>query len=191
MAWGAGQEAAEAGLKGVYHAAGYGRGDVTDAYQGDALAAKGIVFGVDLAIGVKGMASFGAARAKGQVSLAGVFGVGKVKGVGSGSQEASSSLQALKLREHSRLMEKYGSAGYRELQNGRIRYYGEIKTARTEGEMVGARLVRGWDPVQNKSRTWYETLDRDGNVRSVAPKLVTEPLNHRIFDINGNYIGRR
>ena len=37
----------------------------------------------------------------------------------------------------------------------------------------------------------FITLDSAGNVRSVAPKPVIEPDNHRIFDANGNYMGRR
>jgi RHS repeat-associated protein len=111
--------------------------------------------------------------------------------VGTATTEASSALQGSQLREHLRQVEKYGDAGYRELQNGRIRYYGEMTPARTQGEMAGARLVREWNPATNTNRTWYETLDHSGNVRSVAPKPVTEPLNHRIFDANGNYLGRR
>lgn len=57
--------------------------------------------------------------------------------------------------------------------------------------MAGARLVREWDPATGATRTWYETLDQAGRVRSVAPKPVIEPLNHRIFDEAGNYMGRR
>jgi hypothetical protein len=69
--------------------------------------------------------------------------------------EASSALQGSQLREHLRQLEKYGDAGYRELQNGRIRYYGEMTPARTQGEMAGARLVREWNPATNTNRTWY------------------------------------
>jgi hypothetical protein len=104
---------------------------------------------------------------------------------------ASSAVQGAKLKEHLRQLEKFGEGGYRELQNGRIRYYGELKAPRNPGEMAGARLVREWDPATNRTRTWYETVDHAGTVRSVAPKPVTEPLNHRIFDANGNYVGRR
>ncbi len=56
---------------------------------------------------------------------------------------------------------------------------------------MGARLVREWNPSTNLSRTWYEKLDHAGRVRSVAPKPVLEPFNHRIFDVNGKYVGRR
>lgn len=100
-------------------------------------------------------------------------------------------MKGAQLNEHLRQVQKYGEAGFKELQNGRIRYYDETTPARNPGEMIGARLVREWDPSANMTRTWYETLDQAGRVRSVAPKPVTEPLNHRIFDANGNYMGRR
>ncbi|MBD2816714.1 citrate synthase [Xenorhabdus sp. Flor] len=57
--------------------------------------------------------------------------------------------------------------------------------------MQGARLVREWDPATGNKRTWYETLDHSGNIRSVAPKPVTHDKNHHIFDANGKYKGRR
>ncbi|ECF8076565.1 citrate synthase [Salmonella enterica] len=57
--------------------------------------------------------------------------------------------------------------------------------------MAGARLVREWNPKTGKTRTWYETLDHAGNIRSVAPKPVTNDKNHHIFDADGNYQGRR
>ncbi|MDO7922257.1 hypothetical protein [Enterobacter asburiae] len=59
------------------------------------------------------------------------------------------------------------------------------------GEMAGARLVREWDPKTGQTRTWYETLDHAGNIRSVAPKPVTNDKNHHIYDADGNYQGRR
>ena len=96
-----------------------------------------------------------------------------------------------RLNEYYRQLEKYGEAGVRELENGRFRFYGELTPARTPGEMAGARLVRECDPATNSTRTWYETLDNAGNVRSVAPKPVTDNLNHRIFDADGNYTERR
>ena len=96
-----------------------------------------------------------------------------------------------KLGEYLRQSEKYGEAGVRELENGRFRFYSEVTPARNPGEMAGARLVREWDPATNASRTWYETLDKAGNVRSVAPKPVKESQNHRIFDAKGNYMGKR
>jgi RHS repeat-associated protein len=87
--------------------------------------------------------------------------------------------------------EKYGAGGVRELQNGRYRFYDNVKPSRTSGAMKGARLVREWDPTTGSKRTWYETVDHNGNVRSVAPKPVTNEKNHHIFDVDGNYEGRR
>ncbi len=104
---------------------------------------------------------------------------------------AESALSGANLAKHMGYLEKYGQAGFKELESGRIRYYDTFTPARTQGEMAGARLVREWDPANGATRTWYETLDHAGNVRSVAPKPVNEPLNHRIFDANGNYTGRR
>lgn len=77
------------------------------------------------------------------------------------------------------------------MESGRLRFYGELTPARTPGEMSGFRIVREWNPTTSSTRTWGETLDNAGNVRSVAPKPVTDSLNHRIFDANGDYAGRR
>ncbi|WP_421522786.1 hemagglutinin repeat-containing protein [Neisseria yangbaofengii] len=104
---------------------------------------------------------------------------------------AQSSLQGARLTEHLRQLEKYGKAGFKELENGRIRYYGDIKPARKTGEMIGARLVREWNPLTDSKRTWYETIDNARRVRSVAPKPVTHEKNHHIFDKTGKYQGRR
>jgi len=114
-----------------------------------------------------------------------------VKGSTNVGREATSSLQGAKLNDYYRQLEKYGQAGVKELENGSFRFYSEVKPARTQGEMAGARLVREWDPSSGKTRTWYETVDHAGNVRSVAPKPVVEEKNHRIFDADGNYKGRR
>lgn len=107
------------------------------------------------------------------------------------SRPASSTLDGAKLKDYYRQSEKYGQGGVKELDNGNYRFYGEITPAKTQGEMAGARLVREWDPKTNQTRTWYETLDHSGNVRSVAPKPVTSDKNHHIFDADGNYKGRR
>jgi hypothetical protein len=124
--------------------------------------------------------------------VVGAVGVGKLGAVTfGGGGEASSALQGARLNEYYRQVEKYGEAGVRELENGRFRFYGELTPARTPGEMFGARLVREWDPTTSGTRTWYETLDNAGNVRSIAPKPATDTLNHRIFNANGNYTGRR
>lgn len=109
------------------------------------------------------------------------------KGVG----ETSSALQGARLNEYYRQLEKYGEAGVRELENGRFRFHGELTPARTPREMAGAGLVREWNPTTSSTRTGHETLDNAGNVRSVEPKPVADTLNHRIFDANGDYMGRR
>jgi filamentous hemagglutinin len=95
------------------------------------------------------------------------------------------------LKEYSRQEKKYGAGGVKELENGRFRFYGGTRPAKTPGEMIGSRFVREWDPATGNTRNWNETLDSAGRVRSVAPKPVTEPMNHRIFDAEGKYLGRR
>ncbi|MGP8852272.1 VENN motif pre-toxin domain-containing protein [Enterobacter asburiae] len=112
-------------------------------------------------------------------------------GIAKGGGRAVSSLEGAKLKEYYRQAEKYGQAGVKELENGNYRFYGDMTPSRTTGEMAGARLVREWDPKTGQTRTWYETLDHAGNIRSVAPKPVTNDKNHHIFDADGNYQGRR
>ena len=144
----------------------------------------------------------GAGAAKGFASLIGLGIRDAAKGAATTSAEvavaksaanteARSAAQAANLREHYRQLEKYGQGGLKELESGKLRYYGEIKPATNPGEMIGARRVREWDPLTGNKRTWYETIDQTGTVRSVAPKPVTHPQNHHIFDANGNYVGRR
>ncbi len=92
------------------------------------------------------------------------------RGVAKGASGATSALHGAQLETHLRLTEKYGSAGVRELENGRIRYYGDLRSARTPGEMAGQRTVREWDPATGSQRTWLETLDQQGRVRIVRPE---------------------
>jgi len=101
---------------------------------------------------------------------------------------ASSAAQGAKLAEHLRQAAKYGKAGHRELENGRIRYYGDLSLARTPGEMVGRRLVREWDPSSGATRMWHETLDGTGTIRIVRP-VTPGPKTHYMFDANGGYAG--
>ena len=49
------------------------------------------------------------------------------------------------LNQHYKNLRDYGNAGYKQLENGRYRYYGDVKPARNPGEMKGSRLVREWD----------------------------------------------
>ena len=103
---------------------------------------------------------------------------------------ASSAANGARLNEQLRLTEKYGAGGVRELPDGRMRFYGETTAAKTPGEMAGARLVREWDPATGVQRTWYETLDLDGNIRIVRPET-GGPKVHYTFGPDGSYTGPR
>jgi hypothetical protein len=106
------------------------------------------------------------------------------------TREAPSTLKGAQLQEYLRQAEQYGSGGVKVLENGRIRFYGQLTPARTPGEMAGARVVREWEPSTGAKRTWIETLDQRGTVRSVRPET-GDPKVHQIFDANGNYVGPR
>jgi hypothetical protein len=86
-------------------------------------------------------------------------------------------------------LEKYGSGGFKELENGRFRYYGDTFPASKPGEMAGRRLVREWDPATGMKRSWHETLDHFSNVRQVRPQVNGGDKIHYMFDENGNYAG--
>jgi hypothetical protein len=126
---------------------------------------------------------------KAAVGLTGLKALRVAKAAKAGMR-ADSALQGALLREHLRLTEKYGTAGVRELENGRIRYYGDIRPARTPGEMAGQRTVREWDPATGRQRTWLETLDQQGRVRIVRPET-GGPKRHYYFDEKGGYGGSR
>lgn len=101
---------------------------------------------------------------------------------------AESALSGALLRTHLRQLEKYGQGGFRELESGRVRYYGNLSPASKEGDIVGRRLVREWDPSSGTTRTWHETIDRSGNIRIVRPE--TGGLKtHYYFDEFGTYGG--
>jgi RHS repeat-associated protein len=102
----------------------------------------------------------------------------------------SSAVQAVLLVRHLRQLEKYGKAGYKVLQSGRVRYYGDVVKAQQKGEMMGRRLVREWDPVTDGTRTWHETLDHAGRVRQVRPETLGDKI-HFMFDAIGKYVGKR
>ncbi|GAA3604318.1 hypothetical protein GCM10022419_106280 [Nonomuraea rosea] len=89
-------------------------------------------------------------------------------------------------------LEKYGKAGHKQLKNGRIRYYGEVKPAKKAGEMVGRRTVREWDPSTGAKRTWHETIDGAGTVRQVRPQedITGDKKVHFTFDKDGKYTGQ-
>ncbi|SEC64081.1 RHS repeat-associated core domain-containing protein [Streptomyces melanosporofaciens] len=99
--------------------------------------------------------------------------------------------------EHARLKrfyeqaQKYGKAGFRELENGRFRFYGKITPAAKEGEIMGRRLVREWDPATDSTRIWHESLDHSGRVRITRPdvKFTGGKKVHYLFDDTGKLIG--
>ena len=101
---------------------------------------------------------------------------------------ASSAAQEWRLSEHQRQSRRYGKAGIRNLENGRIRYYGNLKPPDTPGEMVGHRRVREWDPLTGKARLWFETVDANGTVRIARPQT-DGPKIHYMFDMEGRFIG--
>lgn len=77
----------------------------------------------------------------------------------------------------------------RELADGRVRYYGQLKSATKPGEIVGSRLVREWNPATGATRTWFERVDAAGRVRQIRPQT-GGPKVHHIFDEAGNYVGK-
>ncbi len=67
--------------------------------------------------------------------------------------------------------EYWYEGGFRELESGRLRYYGNLTPAAKQGEMAGRRLVREWDPGTGATRTWHETLDRGSReLDTVTPR---------------------
>lgn len=94
------------------------------------------------------------------------------------------------MSEHLGQLEKYGTQGFTELESGGIRYFGNLKLARTPGEMAGTRVVREWNPATGAKQTWLETLDHNGTVRIVRPET-GGPKVHYIYDANGNFVGTR
>jgi hypothetical protein len=86
--------------------------------------------------------------------------------------------------------EKYGAAGDRALENGRIRYYGPIQPAGNEGELAGRRYVHEFDTMTGCTRGWHETVDRTGKVRQIRPEWNDGDAARRYqFDSNGRYKG--
>lgn len=114
----------------------------------------------------------------------------KPASVQSATSGAQSAAEFARLKEFYRQAEEYGSAGFRELESGRFRFYGDLKPAKQVGEMAGARVVREWDPTTGSTRTWLETLDQSGAVRQVRPETGGSKV-HYFFDAEGNYGGTR
>lgn len=132
---------------------------------------------------------------RGQFGYAGISALGILPYVGDlgkagkyGAKGWKAAKTSIDEAKHLKQLKKYGKAGFKELENGSIRYYGNIKAATNAGEMQGARLVREWNPISNSTRTWYETLDFNNRIRQVHPKYNNLP--HYVFDINGKYTGK-
>jgi hypothetical protein len=100
---------------------------------------------------------------------------------------AHNAAQYDKLSTFYRLSEKYGKGGVKNLENGRIRFYGQITRAAKPGEMVGRRVVREWNPANGNMRTWMESLDGNANVRIVRPETGGTKI-HYLFDSEGNFL---
>ncbi len=107
-----------------------------------------------------------------------------VGGIG-GLEQAEAKAATTQLR----LLRKYGKGGFRELADGRRRYYGVLKPARNVGATAGSRLVREWNPATDKMRTWFETVDHAGNVRQVRPETGGAKVHYQ-FDVSGKYTGK-
>jgi hypothetical protein len=102
---------------------------------------------------------------------------------------AISAKQAADLSKHLGYAEKYGKGGVKELENGRIRYYGEVQPANKAAEMAGRRYMHKYDAATGRSRGWHETVDQAGNVRQVRPEFNNGSKTHYQFDSNGKYTG--
>lgn len=131
-------------------------------------------FGVPGTIAGGGLGAVAGAALKGEVAQV--------------AKGATSAKQAADLSKHLRYSEKYGTAGVKGLEDGRVRYSGDVKPPNTPGEMAGRRYVHEYDPATGRSRGWHETVDQYGNVRQVRPELNNGNKNHYMFDQNGNYI---
>jgi hypothetical protein len=92
--------------------------------------------------------------------------------------------------EHQRQIRLYGQQSVERLPSGEFRYYGTVRSAKITGEMVGTRTVRQWDPSTGDKLTCHETLDQDGNIRTIRPET-GGPKLHYDFDRQGRFIGVR
>ncbi|MHC9084873.1 toxin TcdB middle/N-terminal domain-containing protein [Luteimonas sp. RIT-PG2_3] len=133
--------------------------------------------------GLAAMSMVGAVPLIGDAVAAGAKGARLAKAV------AQSSKQGADLSRHLSYAQKYGRGGVKELQNGRVRYYGDIIPANKPGEMIGRRYVHEFDAVRGRTRGWHELLDQAGNVRQVRPELNNGRKVHHMFDAVGNYTG--
>lgn len=82
-------------------------------------------------------------RSDGEELLGDNTSYGKSNGNYSGADNIA---DAARSKEYYRQAEKYGTGSIKELQNGRFRFYEELKPARIQGEMAEARHIREWNP---------------------------------------------
>jgi len=113
--------------------------------------------------------------------------LGGASKLGAAKTGANLSTNGANLSRHLGQLEKYGQGGFKELQNGRFRYYGNVTPASTPGEMIGRRVVREWNPTNSGTRTWMETLDGAGTIRIVRPETGGTKV-HFMFDKSLNFI---
>lgn len=93
-----------------------------------------------------------------------------------------------KLADHLRNSQRYGQNGFKELQNGRIRYYGDLTPASKPGTIAGRRKVYEWDPNTGNTRARMDNLDAQGRSRIIRPETGGPKIHYR-FDENGSFIG--
>lgn len=104
------------------------------------------------------------------------------------SSGASLSTNGVKLSQHLGQLEKYGAGGFKELANGRFRYYGQATLNR--GDANSFRMVREWNPATGGKRTWFETINQNGGVIQIRPEFGTGVKTHYLFNGTGGYLGK-
>lgn len=160
-------------------------GPVMDPYYGSRKDGAEIGEKVGLAVEVAGVFAL-PVKAIGWVK--GLFALKGAETAAVVSSGAESALAAANLSKHLTYSQKYGQTGFKALENGRIRYYGELQSASKPGEMAGRRWVHEFNPASGNSRGWHEVLDHSGNVRQVRPEWNNGTKTHFMFDTDGNFI---
>jgi len=84
---------------------------------------------------------------------------------------------------------KVASNYSRKLPDGRINSYGKFRPSKTPGRMTGGQKVKQYNPRTNKTRSWYQTVGRNGKVRQVRP-FDGKGYRHYTFNSQGRYTGR-
>lgn len=117
-----------------------------------------------------------------------------INGVRSANSTPASSVNAAEAlgSKLSALEGAQGSAARtRMLPDGRIRYYGAEKAARTPGPTRGAASALEWDPATGRVRMWWESYDQAGNVTRVHPKMINgQQVNAPHYPPTGKELGQ-